>query len=519
MKVILIIGSPHSGHEQLFELLGEAGLASALPCRKAELSPQALQGLLLRNHEIDLSGTEPLQQARPGKLWNELAADLFLTNINQPVWGWSDHQTAVLMDYWKEFDSQVRLVLVYNAPQIYLAQALAQENQPTTQVVSAALAQWVRWNTALLRYFHRHPEHCVLVNSQEAVAQPQALVNALAPHWQISGLNAATIDTVVSPAYYHLQAHLARQLIEDQHPVWALNQELEGSAFLPANPSAEPSTDFALSPNAAWADWVNVRTEQALAAKNPALESENQALRQQLQDQLEAASKAKEEQSKLANENNQLTQQFEQLTTQLKQSTKDTSQSAELQEENELLLLQLHQVQEELEHYFLRYQELEKQQQAKATGFVTDFWRMHQPEELRIDMRQEVAGNNWYPAEADGSWAGPATVSTIQMPPLQPGDYTLEMDVVDSMDVDIVRGMRIEALDQSLPVQVELPLTGHLYPLICKAQICIAPETATEPWQINLRFPRMVSPAESGSDDQRHLAMRLRTLRVIKLTI
>jgi hypothetical protein len=142
---------------------------------------------------------------------------------------------------------------------------------------------------------------------------------------------------------------------------------------------------------------------------------------------------------------------------------------------------------------------------------------MHQPEELRIDMRQEVAGNNWYPAEADGRWAGPTAVSTIQMPPLQPGDYTLEMDIVDAMDAEIVSGMHIEALGQSLPVQVELPLTGHLYPLSCKAQICIAPETAAEPWPINLRFPRMVSPAESGSDDQRHLALRLRTLRVTKL--
>lgn len=47
-------------------------------------------------------------------------------------------------------------------------------------------------------------------------------------------------------------------------------------------------------------------------------------------------------------------------TDQLEQAT-DLSRSADqLREENELLLLQLHQVQEELEEYYLKYQELKK---------------------------------------------------------------------------------------------------------------------------------------------------------------
>ncbi len=601
MKVILSVGGPGSGHGHVFDLLCQAGVATALPSRKLALSPQALQSQLLRSLEIDLGGSGPLTQVSVGKLWNEVASDLFLTNIEQSVWGWADHQTTVLMDFWREFDPQVRLLLVYQTPLAYLTKALAQNSNPTPAIIEAALDQWTRWNGALLRCLQRHKEKCVLVNSEQALGDPGSLIGVLSSNWQISSLGSLTAGVSVAPAFAHLQANLIHQLVDELHPAWELREELDGAAALPAQPPTSAST-----PHAAWVDWVGVgatltthetaQLEHGEVCKNLAeqselarglraevaqantqvngLRQENELLLAQLhqvQEELEssfsknqslllvaekagtleqrlmqlqtqaiernkALDAAKGLQAKTsaahdtdkanwAKEKGELTQSRDALTKQVAEAKKaldaaaHTSATAkELQQENEILLLQLHQVQEELEHYFLRNQELEKKQETAATGFEVDFWRRHQPEVICIDMRDDVTGSNWYPAEADGRWAGPGAHSTVQFPVLQAGNYTLELDVVDAMDAGIVEGMVVQAAGQSLAVEAQWPMSGHRYPIICTAPISIGATTPTEPWQLGLHFPHLVSPAESGSDDQRHLAIRLRTLRLVKQT-
>lgn len=564
MKVILTIGNSHAGYQAIAQLLAQAGIASAQAGSKASLGPQAMQSQLLHSHEVELNNNAPLVQLQPGRLWNELATDLFLANLHQPNWGWADHQSAVLMDFWHDFDSQVRLLLVYNSPASYLEQALGQR-EPTPQAVNAALDDWARWNTALLRYLHRHPDYCVLVNSEQGRAQPQALVDALAAHWQINGLDGAAASAPSAPAYRHLQAHLINQLIDPQHPALTLLQELDGAALLVTAPQADADPQAAAtvtsSLNAAWAEWAQVRTllgqrdaeadaiESALAQRDAETVAKTEVLaqldqfadlahRQTLHDaqvkqiadlqtnmaalqtnkELLAKEKAALTQANAAlqSEKAQAQQQFAQQNAQLTQVTKTSAEVTELKQENELLLLQLHQVQEELEHYFLRNQELEKTQQAKATGFVTDFWRRHQPQELLLDMRQDITGNNWYPAEIDGCWAGPGTLSTLQLPPLQPGLYAIELDIVDAMNLAIVNELMVEALGQSLPVEVSYPLYKGDYPLICRVQLSVPFDAVPQPWSIGLRFPQTVSPAASGSDDQRQLAIRLRTVRLSK---
>ncbi|MDP2370552.1 hypothetical protein [Rhodoferax sp.] len=572
MKVTLCTGSPHSGQEQVFELLVQAGVAKAHAASQGALTPQNLQTKLLNSQEVDLLGTAPLAQVLPGKLWSRLASDLFLANIHHTAWGWADDQTTVLMDFWKDFDPQVRLLLVYNSPQAYLAQVLDQHTAPSPQFVAATLNEWTRWNTALLRYYHRHPICCVLVNAQQACAQPQRFVATLAAHWQISGLDSTTVSVAGTPEYPHLQAHLISQLIDPHHPALALHQELEGAALLIATPSADPTADAAPSATTAWSDWVQVRTSlaqltqekikliavgeelvrarvelstqldsetqaktDALAQRDAEANAKSEALaqRDQLANDKAALTAARDEQAKLAAEwqtalttlqtqHDRLAQENSKLIADSADSTRAkakleaqlaerpqaaqvAAQLADHQHESELLLLQLHQVQEELEHYFLLHQELQQQQK-----------QQEQPTELRVDMRQDVVGSNWYHPEVDGCWAGPTTVSTLQIQPVQAGNYTLSLEVVDAMHPDIVQNMEFEALGQSARFEIESLTPDADYPLVCKARLCIAADTPPVPWHISLRFTHLVSPAESGGDDHRRLAIRLQTLRLSK---
>jgi len=676
MKVILSIGAPCSGHLPVFELVTQSGAISAQPCRDGQLSPQSLQSKLLRSMEVDLTGGTPLTQVNPGRLWNELAGDLFLTNIDHPLWGWADHQTASLMDFWREFDPQVRLLLVYNPPLAYLQSVMTGVESLTSESITSGLTSWMRWNTALLRYFHRHPAQCLLVNSQQALSEPKVLIELLKSKWQMGGLST---NAGVSPQTDDtaLLAYLMSQLVDPHHPVWALNQELESVAPLALKMADSNSADPQAGLLAAWADCARTRSRVASMSQNLAQlgkEAEGQSkLLTERQAQIDTAHEAQAEQTKLAGERQatilalqaqrdslalekikliadraELVKIRDQICTQkvaeskakvdalaqrdvlAKEKTKliddnatlvkardalieqheakakelaaqteavatANRQNAEIQKENDLLLLQLHQVQEELETYFLKNQALapvaeladrlkselatlhaqheavcaenadlaqqvshyqsslelathrnqqvavvqqqaenmllqlhevqlelencvehklaiESQLHSKTNGFVADFWRMHQPAEVMIDMRREITGTNWYGAEDDGRWAGPELLSTLQMPPMQAGNYTLEFDIVEAMHLEIVTGMVVEVMGRAMPVEVVFPIYKGEYPVIAQVHVEVVSNLADQPWDIGLQFPKRVSPAMNGSSDTRHLAIRLRSL-------
>jgi len=424
-----------------------------------------LQSKLLTSLEVDLTSKGPLTQIKPGKLWDELATDLFLANIDKPIWGWSDNQTVLLLDFWRQFDPQVRFLLVYNSPANYIAQVLGGHAQPSDRVMTAALDEWARWNSALLAYQQLFPDVCTLVNSQLALANPDAFVSKLSSNWGLTGLKASAETQNIPQPIEQLQAYLTSHLLDTNHPTWALFQQLEAVALLPATaPSIETHSDVATA-------WGNLFAVKASMAHTEALI----ALASQKGDRVD-----------------------------------------ELVQENDLMLLQMHQVQEELEHYFLLYQELDKKFHSKQDDFVSDFWVTHQPTEVLIDMRANIAGSNWHGFEPDGRWAGPGNLSTLQMPPVRAGNYALELEIVDAMDMDIVTDMLIEVHDKKISVKTSYPAGVGEFPVICQAKINLTRAVAKHPWAIGLRFPRLMSPTDRGSSDARLLAVRLRSLKLIK---
>jgi hypothetical protein len=196
-----------------------------------------------------------------------------------------------------------------------------------------------------------------------------------------------------------------------------------------------------------------------------------------------------------------------------RQAQQHRQQVQELTEEGDLLMAQLHQVQEELEHYFVQYQEQKKQLQS-----VTQFWRQHPPTELWVDMRRTDDGNGWYEAEADGRWSGPGTESTIELPPLAAGQYLLELHIADAMAPELVADMQLVAqLDdgQVLPLSLvhEFGAAEGMYPM-ASAGMLELPANVQGGWQLKLVLPYVACPAELGGNDTRQLGLRLQGVRL-----
>ena len=541
MKVLLAAGAPHSSHQEVLELFRGLGLVDPLGSRYEGQSPQTLQGLILGGHEIDLAKPAPLQAVKPGRLWSEMAVDLFMANINQPIWGWADHQTGLLLDFWAEFDPQVRFVLCYEAPNVYLANALEAEPEPDMSKVERALGEWSRWNSFLLNQFQRHRDRCLLVNSQAVLRDPQQLLDAVGKAWQWPVEN---VHYPVDVTAVEVMAHyVARSFVPADHVSWAQAGKLETEAHVPGIKQSGPLAGL----EAAWSDWVQMRERLGEAVRIVPIEADRNRLDKELAAlrqtwevaseenernalQLAAFGAANEElqaqvrqiQSKAASaEVEQLSQQISKLASRIEAESRDNVRAAELVLENDHLMVALHQIQEELESQVQQTTEFDLRQPLNgealagvADSFAAKFWGIHPPQELALDMRRDIDGENWYGPEPDGRWAGPELLSRIKLPPLAPGAYALELSLADAIAPDIVYGLQIEAFGTDVPFEFSHAATRESFPLVCRAQIDVPPDAGSEPWSLGFKFPRTVSPAENGSDDQRQLAIRLSSLQL-----
>lgn len=499
MKVLLVVGAPHSSHEAVFEMLGGLGLANAQPSRYDHRTPGEFHKLILSSHDVDLAKVGPLESVRPGKLWSEMAVDLFMANINQPFWGWADHQTALLMDFWADFEPQVRFAICYDAPHIYLANALAGTTKPHGEVIEAVLGEWSRWSSFLLAQFQRNRDRTLLLNSQQALRNPERVLQLAGLEWQW------TNEASVQPAELadaRIAHHIARSFIPVDHVVWALSDKLDSEAHLRGAAHEPPGTSL----QAAWAQWVVLQEKlqadgsriAALEQQETELESEREILTAQLSEMRSQAEQAVSKRS-MSPETDAISQQISALSSKIDNVSGETVRAAELVMENEHLMVALHQVQQELEY---RLSE-RVSPPAPVAG-----------NEAHVDLREEIDGQNWHDAEVDGRWAGPGTASSLKIPPLLAGSYVLELLLADAIEPDIAYGLRIEAFGTDVPFEFSHAVTRDAFPVTCRANIELPAKAAESPWPLVFKFPRTVSPADRGSDDQRRLAVRMSSIQM-----
>ena len=271
-------------------------------------------------------GPQGLGSVTMGRLWEQLANDLFLANIDTKVWGWADAKSLALLDFWLELDHSVHFVLIATSPEQYLADhfaQLARQSDPKPQELSVAslLNEWQQAHHTMVRFALHHPKRCILLLADLPLADA-ALVQAVKAAWarKLSALRSGPVDAATSPSHSTdpasaLLRHFASQQCLAHPQAVSLHHELASIARpLQASACARGAGDMALH---------SLLTTVGQSYRIPTLERQAQEA-VLLQPRLEAA-----------------------------------------EVESELLLAQLHQVQEQLEWYFLRNAELQAQVQAQ----------------------------------------------------------------------------------------------------------------------------------------------------------
>ncbi len=228
------------------------------------------------------------------------------------------------------------------------------------------VSNWEQFSRYLMQFQQRHRRRALLLDADAAQQHPDALFE------QVQGigltLSVSSPLTPVDPKQ-HLEISVERWLANHflvDYPHLA-EVQLEVEAYFPALGTVTPA--LGLDAVTLIARYQQQRQQQAQANKET--QEENGLLLAQLhqvQEELEQYYlQDQKHQSEIKRLTTECNQQRDQISELEKQQKQQAQANKETQEENELLLAQLHQVQEELEQYYLQYQALQQQPVSPAS--------------------------------------------------------------------------------------------------------------------------------------------------------
>ncbi|GAA6213144.1 hypothetical protein NBRC116602_28850 [Hyphomicrobiales bacterium 4NK60-0047b] len=520
MTVMLSLGVPNSGFQQIHDLVTSVGLGEAKKSRRENYTPNEITEKLCEKYNCLKPEYSGIEQLNPGKVWHSLASDMMLGNLDQKNWGWSDSNSIFLLEFWKGFEPELNFLLIYSSPQAYLAEYFINNNHEICEeVVTAALSSWKNYNSELLRFYLENRERCMLINLEAGLEKIADVMNKV-------GENLGCELKLTSTYYLSARSALSCEkqliygLISENLEMYNFYDELESCADFPmfenegCHKKIYPTLNSLRKDRQAQKEVTEVL--RTLKTKNLNLELELQKNKDELKSQREAYksladklnNSKKTETLKAANGQKQSTNKFE--------------------KENELLLLQLHQVQEELETYFHKYQELALKE---CEGHPNDQGTPSlEKTAASIDMRHFIEGQNWYNAEHDGRWTGPDHISSLKIPQLPKGTYEIELNIVSAMSPKIIRQMKLLWNGDELPKKIIQPWAGmkalmrRYYlmifqnreggPLILKTKLEIDQGSNNTDQFLGLQLPCTISPSSRGQQDTRDLGIKLSEVKL-----
>ncbi len=330
MKTLCITGTECAMFNKISDTIFNAGISPAKTITQPNGSSMDFndwhQKVVDENSLLSIDSSSKI-----GRVWEQLAVDLFMENVGQEKWGWACPHSVKLLNFWHSFAPQLCFILLYSTPEevIYAASKNLNNSGVHNNSGDAIIKQWLNDQQMMLKFYLKNPQQTLLVNVNDFKKNPKYLVEKINEHFNFN-LNSFT--ALNDPDSENLKILEPNSLAE-----YLVNITLQQSQYL-----SEVNTLFSeLEKNK-----VAICADEIIAENgimNNSISTENN--------------------SKISNNNNDsiVVDSYALLC----KYNYDISNNINLQnnfvelqdsrEEADLLLRQLHKVQEELEFYYLEY--------------------------------------------------------------------------------------------------------------------------------------------------------------------
>ena len=356
-SVIVMTGMHRSGTSLTASLLQSAGvdLGDRLMGEDSGNSKGHFEDLdfvefhqnVLQSQGISVAGWTEQNQVRVQQQYLATARNLILARQDRPLWGWKDPRTTLFLDFWSQLIPDAQYVFIYRSPWEVLDSLFRRGDVIFRTNPNFALQQWCSYNQAILDFYQRHPEQCLLLEISHVIEHGD-LVKLVE---QKFGLELRSPESLYEPGLFtvsdragYRQALIAKFFPQAIEIYEGLEQLADRKSVRSQPPAAESTCE-------SWIlqDWVDLklaladkrRTETALNQTQQQLDSTDSELartQQQLDSTDSELARTRQQLDSTDSELARTQQQLEQAREKLEQAQKQL-QIAQMQTEQFKLLI------------------------------------------------------------------------------------------------------------------------------------------------------------------------------------
>lgn len=383
MDKILIVGHKSSHYKAVEQLLCIYGMSKATSSHTYQITPIDLGNKLVSQSVIHTDNCDNYSQKKPKKIWDNLAFDLFLANSSQSLWGWADSNAIYLLEYWANFDEDMGFILTYDSPNFVIKNLLESNNNLTDSSIEESLQDWVNYNLILLDFCQKYPDRCLLVNGENIIQSTPDIIYSLFKKIKLH-INLNLIENSQLCDFLHKNKRNDSNLLEDSithllslkySNFYNFFQELQKYSHLPLLSDLNVSidsfsflqkvvkieNDFKIGKNTDIELYKNQL--ESFQQENSLIKIQTSHLQEEIKSYIHQENQSQEE-IKILNQNlmqlkNIIENQKNQINLlsfekqELENKFELSSNDKHFEKENELLIIQIGQLQEELEKYYL----------------------------------------------------------------------------------------------------------------------------------------------------------------------
>lgn len=95
------------------------------------------------------------------------------------IWGWKDPRTSLLLDFWEGIIPEAKYLLIYRNPWEVKSSLLKLGRSELDNNPEYAYKIWMQYNKAIIEFYKKHPEKCLLISANGFLNYPEELANKI----------------------------------------------------------------------------------------------------------------------------------------------------------------------------------------------------------------------------------------------------------------------------------------------------------------------------------------------------
>ncbi|VEP17868.1 TPR domain protein (fragment) [Hyella patelloides LEGE 07179] len=194
-QCVIITGMHRSGTSLTASLLQSAGLEIGDRLMAAsEWNPNgffedwdfvALHQAILSSQGIAHEGWTKEKLVEVQGQYLATAQSLISARKNKQIWGWKDPRTTLFLDFWLQLIPEAKFIFTFRSPWEVVDSLFRRGDSIFDTNPNFALEQWSIYNRAILDFYQRYQEQCLLLDIRSIISNPNVIINLTEQKFQL----------------------------------------------------------------------------------------------------------------------------------------------------------------------------------------------------------------------------------------------------------------------------------------------------------------------------------------------